>query len=593
CVDTGSDGHILFDTEGSERMRIDSSGRVGIGTSLPGARLEVVGSDDANNLVVSSGNTDFAVYNDDTIGEARLVAEDGTTNNNPKFLTLYTQASGASSPTERMRIDSSGFVGIGETSPQNNGGGQLTVKRSSTATTGLNGVLRLKQGSATNGNRASLVFSSLDNFNVAAVNGVIETHAGSESNNVGRLEFYTKASGSSIAERMRIKSDGKIGFNTAIPPRDYCFHSGQADTNIQITNNTTGVDDSAGALIQQDGNDLYIWNKENSFFSFGTNAVERMRIDSSGRLLVGSSSARANFFNSVVAPHLQIEGAGDFNRQSAIISSSSNAAFGAVQILAHQKSGAVGGNTLVSSGDQLGLTSFQGSDGAQFVEGARIEAFVDGTPGSNDMPGRLVFSTTADGATSTTERMRITKNGHIQLGGVTTQVPGLGNTTVGCAYEHLGGNGGAFFASRADGPAYFGNRNNDGALHECRRSGNLVGTISVNSSSTAYNTSSDYRLKENVVALSGAITRVKQLAPKRFNFIVDPDATVDGFLAHEAATVVPEAVTGTHNEVDAENNPVYQGIDQSKLVPLLTAALQEAIAKIETLETKVAALEAQ
>ena len=85
---------------------------------------------------------------------------------------------------------------------------------------------------------------------------------------------------------------------------------------------------------------------------------------------------------------------------------------------------------------------------------------------------------------------------------------------------------------------------------------------------------------------------MKQLAPKRFNFIVDANNTVDGFLAHEAQTVVPEAVHGTHNEVDDDGNAVMQGIDHSKLVPLLTGALQEAIAKIETLETKVAALEA-
>jgi len=91
--------------------------------------------------------------------------------------------------------------------------------------------------------------------------------------------------------------------------------------------------------------------------------------------------------------------------------------------------------------------------------------------------------------------------------------------------------------------------------------------------------------------MTGAITRVKQLAPKRFNFIADADTTVDGFLAHEAQAVVPEAVTGTHNEVDDDGNPVMQGIDQSKLVPLLTGALQEAIAKIETLEARVAALE--
>ena len=117
-----------------------------------------------------------------------------------------------------------------------------------------------------------------------------------------------------------------------------------------------------------------------------------------------------------------------------------------------------------------------------------------------------------------------------------------------------------------------------------------VGTIQTSGSSTSYNTSSDYRLKENLVDISDGITRVKQLAPKRFNFIADDSRTVDGFLAHEAQTVVPEAVSGTHNEVDSDGNAVMQGIDQSKLVPLLTAALQEAIGKIETLETQHADL---
>ena len=91
--------------------------------------------------------------------------------------------------------------------------------------------------------------------------------------------------------------------------------------------------------------------------------------------------------------------------------------------------------------------------------------------------------------------------------------------------------------------------------------------------------------------MTGAIDRVKALAPKRFNFIEDADTTLDGFLAHEAQTVVPEAVTGTKDEVDDDGNAVMQGIDQSKLVPLLTGALQEAIAKIEVLEARVTALE--
>ena len=124
-------------------------------------------------------------------------------------------------------------------------------------------------------------------------------------------------------------------------------------------------------------------------------------------------------------------------------------------------------------------------------------------------------------------------------------------------------------------------------------SNGIVGSIQTTGSATSYNTSSDYRLKENVIDINDGITRIKQLQPRRFNFIADTETTVDGFVDHEAQTVVPEAVTGTHNEVDENGNAVMQGIDQSKLVPLLTAALQEAIAKIETLEAKVAALEAQ
>ena len=118
-----------------------------------------------------------------------------------------------------------------------------------------------------------------------------------------------------------------------------------------------------------------------------------------------------------------------------------------------------------------------------------------------------------------------------------------------------------------------------------------VGEISVTTTATSYTTSSDYRLKENVIPVANAITRLQQLKPSRFNFIADPGKVVDGFLAHEAAAVVPECVTGTKDAVDENGNPVYQGIDQAKLVPLLTGALQEAIAKIEVLEAKVAVLE--
>jgi len=118
-----------------------------------------------------------------------------------------------------------------------------------------------------------------------------------------------------------------------------------------------------------------------------------------------------------------------------------------------------------------------------------------------------------------------------------------------------------------------------------------VGNVNVTTSQTNFDTGSDYRLKENAVAISDGITRLKTLKPYRFNFKVEPDKTVDGFFAHEV-TAVPEAVRGTKDEVDSDNNPVYQTMDYSKITTLITAALQEAIAKIEVLETKVAALEA-
>jgi len=112
-----------------------------------------------------------------------------------------------------------------------------------------------------------------------------------------------------------------------------------------------------------------------------------------------------------------------------------------------------------------------------------------------------------------------------------------------------------------------------------------VGIIATNGSSTAYNTSSDYRLKENVDYSWDATTRLKQLKPARFNFIVDDTNTlVDGFLAHEAQAVVPEAVHGTHNEVDDDGVAVMQGIDQAKLVPLLVKTIQELEARITALE---------
>ena len=118
--------------------------------------------------------------------------------------------------------------------------------------------------------------------------------------------------------------------------------------------------------------------------------------------------------------------------------------------------------------------------------------------------------------------------------------------------------------------------------------GNIIGSIKSNSSSSvSYNTTSDYRLKTNIEPLTAAVSRLLQIPVHRFNWLADPTSPkVDGFLAHEAQAIVPESVTGHKDEVDAEGKPIHQGIDQSKLVPLLVAAVQELAARVAALEAR-------
>jgi hypothetical protein len=198
----------------------------------------------------------------------------------------------------------------------------------------------------------------------------------------------------------------------------------------------------------------------------------------------------------------------------------------------------------------------------------------------------IVFSTSPRSDSSTLEeRMRISPSGVLGVGN--TGTTGSFSEGYGCQIHEIG-----YIQSNRDGGSAgaFG-RSNDGVVLSLVRGTGGVGSISVNSTSTAFNTSSDYRLKENEVAISDGITRLKNLKPYRFNFKVDKDKTVDGFFAHEVSSVVPEAIQGEKDAVDSDNNPIHQGIDQSKLVPLLTSALQEAITKIETLEARVKTLE--
>ena len=338
----------------------------------------------------------------------------------------------------------------------------------------------------------------------------------------------------------------------------------------------------------------------NGTITFTTEGSPRATIDSSGRLLVGTSTARSNL---VFGSPIQIEGTGLSNRSLAVTSSSSSGVRGGVLVLAHQKSGTIGGNTILGNGDSQGIISFEGNDGTNFLEGARIEAFVDGTPGTNDMPGRLVFSTTADNASSPTERMWIGSQGDhyifCQEWGLTvSSATGPSNSDLFRGRRSATGIGGGttVFEVQIDGDVY-----------------NATGTFS---------SFSDIKLKENIIDAQSQWDDVKSLRFVNYNFKEEtghPGHKQLGLVAQEVEQVCPSLVVEKEDtesvEVpifDNEGNPVLdengiqkvsneerntgevtKSVKYSILYMKSVKALQEAMERIETLEASNADLAAR
>lgn len=241
---------------------------------------------------------------------------------------------------------------------------------------------------------------------------------------------------------------------------------------------------------------------------------------------------------------------GDGNVSLSLIGDTTYTGYGSRLI---RGSGANGDTNLLHRGTgNLALTT---------IEAAAITFNPSGTEQARiDSAGRFLVGRTSYGGADTVPGFQVTPEGNVFMTSATNSV--------------------------------FNRITSDGAIVQFRRQATTVGSISVTGAATAYNTSSDYRLKENVVPVANAADRVLALKPRNFNFISDPGNPVDGFLAHEAQAIVPNSVTGQKDEVDADGAPVHQSIDHSKMVPLLTAALQEALAKITALEARIDALEA-
>jgi hypothetical protein len=457
-----------------------------------------------------------------------------TENNNIRF---------ATNNTERLRIDSSGRVMIGNTTEGVGGADELTVGNTSAG----NGIT-IRSGTSNSG---ALFFSD-------GTSGAAEYDGGFEYSHGSQFLRIISAG----SERVRVDASGNVGIGvtTATELNESGFREliiGGAAEGAGITLKDVDANVKMGMFCSDSSNTGTVRTITNHPLTFRTSNTERMRIDNNGRVLINATSSNTGSKLTVAGSNTRTS-SGSCADEGIVLMPVAN----------------------LTTGDYTPWLAFTPRDSSSTPSRARaaIGAVSTSAVAALDM----VFATrsAADGTemTGADEKMRLTSGGNLLVGGTGAVIN---------SDSKLGVHGRIDASTSGTTPLSLNRAGSDGVIIDFLNDGTAgIGNVSVSGSNVAFNTSSDYRLKENVTDMTGAIDRVKALLPKRFNFIRDADKVFDGFLAHEAQTVVPEAVTGTHNEVDSDGNPVMQGIDQSKLVPLLTGALREAITKIETLETE-------
>ena len=409
----------------------------------------------------------------------------------------------------------------------------------------------------------------------------------------GDLSFVSQINGGDRFERMRLNGvNGCVGIgidttpNSNVKLRVVGDFANEWTAEVKSTN-TTGqayglvVNTLAGAGVYNlgcythTGNGFFVQNDGKVAIGTGTATEGRLHVTQSY-----SASLRTGYFQSSAysAPHVVYD---TFAINQQDVPSLVLVETPAAAVSTHQKlSITVGDNNCVFRTSQV-------SGGMWFNVNGGISA-----------PG---YQTT-----SGTNALRILNNGNVGIGntspqttlhvGTTTTVTNQFTNQVNASNFLVNGNangGASFFQCKTAAVNINMMGNNDFACNQftfyhkpLSTSQNVVGTIATFSSSTQYNTTSDYRLKENIIPLSDSIIRLKKLKPSRFNFIEDPERIMDGFLAHEVQDIVPEAVNGEKDAVDKNGNEVHQGIDQAKLVPLLVAAIQELEARVKELENK-------
>jgi len=375
-------------------------------------------------------------------------------------------------------------------------------------------------------------------------------------------------------------STNRVGIGTTSPAKELSISSA-TDPTLRITDTTNTVN-----LELLSGNsEAYIGTQSNHTLLFTSNNTERMRIDGDGNLVFNEgsndcdfrieSNGEANMFNidgaansigigeTGLAAYSSAWGSVDATRQVSIKGSS----YGVL----HLKNSGTPTHYTLGAGDGSLYGAYDAVGGKHHVRYISNTETVFNDD-SNDLDFRVEGNNNANG---------IIYNADDEVFGVFTASTADSTLASGVNFKRNGRDSAyiniGHHAAEGNGYSY---------MIYCYNGGQIGGITQNGTTGISFDTSSDYRLKENVDYTFDATSRLKELKPARFNFIAEPDRTIDGFLAHEVQEIVPQAITGTKDEVDNDGNAVMQSIDHSKLVPLLVKTIQELEARITALEAE-------